>query len=155
MARPAMSLATRAKLAAAAADRYARYVESDPFSPAGGYARSAQTVASQHGIGRRQVERYRARRTRLREIEEAAQRDVYVPPVITSEQVETVWLIAELAQGGDDALLIAAVLGIPHEAFAVARVTKGSELPKAREVKLYSELGEWLGEWGNGKPARA
>lgn len=150
MARPVMSLAARARQAEVAAARYARYLESDPISDTGEFIRSPQAVGSQNGIGGRQVQRYRARRRAVWQ----APPEVAEPLVVTAEQVEVALLIAcnYVGEGGlpADALLIATALGISREAFAAARGMLDDEdldLPHEREVKLYDELGEWLGEW--------
>lgn len=153
MTSPGMILA-RQRQAEQAAERYARYVISDPISIKGTFPRSPQTVSAQNNIGRRQVERHRARRLRAWEAEQEHREPEAGEFAITSEQVEIAVLIAcnFYGEGGsaEDALTIAGTLGIGREVFAVAREMLGGdsdELPAMPDVKLYTELAEWLGEW--------
>jgi hypothetical protein len=155
MARPVTSAAARARQAEQAAERYAKYLESDPITPAGQFTRSPQAVGSQNGIGKRQVERFRARRRRVHEAAVANQEEIPEPLVITREQAEAALLIAcnYVGEGGlpREALVIAAALGISRDVFAAVRSMLDEDdpddLPAEREVRLYGELGEWLGEW--------
>jgi hypothetical protein len=144
----------REKQARQAAERYARYVASDPMSAEGRFPRSPQAVASQNNYSRRQVERHRVRRQRAWEAEHPVTAPELEPLLITAEHVEVALLIAcnFTGRGGtaSDALLIAAVLGIPRDAFGVARdMLDGgaAELPEDSRIGLYGGLEGWLGEW--------
>jgi hypothetical protein len=144
----------REKQARQAAERYARYLASDPMNTEGRFPRSPQAVASQNNYSRRQVERHRVRRQRAWEAERPLAAPEPELPVITAEQVEVALLIAcnFTGRGGtaSDALLIAAVLGIPRDAFGVARdMLDGgaAELPEDSRVGLFGGLEGWLGEW--------
>lgn len=156
--RPVMSPGALARKAAGAAARYARYLDSDPITPAGDFIRSPQAVGSQNGIGKRQVERYRARRRQAHQVPP----EIPGPLVITAEQAGVALLIAcnYVGRGGSpgEALVLAEALGIDREVFAAVRAMldedEPDDLPAEREVKLHGELGEWLGEWGPGAALR-
>jgi hypothetical protein len=150
----AAMMMAREKQARQAAERYARYLASDPMNAAGRFPRSPQAVASQNNYSRRQVERHRVRRQRAWEAEHPVTAPELEPLVITAEQVEVAALIAcnFTGRGGTaaDALLIAAALGIPRDAFGVARDMLGgddAELPEDSRVGLYGGVEGWLGEW--------
>jgi hypothetical protein len=148
----AMMLA-REKQARQAAERYARYLASDPMTAEGRFPRSPQAVAAQNNYSRRQVERHRVRRQRAWEAERPVTVPDLEPAVVTAEHVEVALLIAcnFTGRGGSvsDALLIAAAMGIPRDAFGVARdmLDGGSTELALSTAKVYTEVSEWLGEW--------
>jgi hypothetical protein len=150
----AAMMMAREKQARQAAERYARYLASDPMTAEGRFARSPQAVASQNNYSRRQVERHRVRRQRAWEAEHPVTAPELEPLVITAEQVEVALLIAcnFTGRGGSagDALVIAAALGISRDAFGVARDMLGGEIPvlaAVSGVNACMEVTEWLGEW--------